>query len=88
MCLNDVRTTSMFKQYTYMNDIYVYSKRTYEKYISHDYYCQIMAHEVCDLKLFIVCWHVASLCLHSYMKWEIHVENNMQSSMVWVALLL
>jgi len=44
----------MFKQYTYMNDIRVYSIRTYEKQIYHDYYCQIVAHEVCDLKLCII----------------------------------
>jgi hypothetical protein len=29
-----------------MNDIHVYSIWTYEKKISHDYYCQIMTHEV------------------------------------------
>jgi hypothetical protein len=31
-----------------MNDIHVYSIQTYEKHISHNYYCQIMTHEVCD----------------------------------------
>jgi hypothetical protein len=31
-----------------MNDIYVYSIQTFEKKISHDDYCQIVAHEVCD----------------------------------------
>jgi hypothetical protein len=31
-----------------MNDICVYSIRTYEKEISHKYNCQIMTHEVCD----------------------------------------
>jgi hypothetical protein len=30
-----------------MNDIYVYSLQSYEKQISHDYYCQIITHEVC-----------------------------------------
>jgi hypothetical protein len=33
-----------------MNDIYVYFIQTYEKQISHDYYYQIMIHEVCDVK--------------------------------------
>jgi hypothetical protein len=32
-----------------MNDIHIYSIRTYEKKISHDYYYQIMAHEVYDV---------------------------------------
>ncbi len=31
-----------------MNDIYVYFIRTYEKKISHNYYYQIVAHEICD----------------------------------------
>jgi hypothetical protein len=31
-----------------MNDIHVYSKQTYEKQISHNYYCQIVTHEICD----------------------------------------
>ncbi len=31
-----------------MNDIHVYSIQTYENQILHNYYCQIMAHEVCD----------------------------------------
>jgi hypothetical protein len=31
-----------------MNDIHVYSIQTYEKQISHDYYSQIVIHEVCD----------------------------------------
>jgi len=31
-----------------MNGIHVYSIRIYEKQISHDYYCQIVTHEVCD----------------------------------------
>jgi hypothetical protein len=31
-----------------MNDIHAYSIRTYEKQISHDYYGQIVAHEICD----------------------------------------
>jgi hypothetical protein len=31
-----------------MNDICVYFIQTYEKQISHDYYCQIMTHEVYD----------------------------------------
>jgi len=38
-------TILMFKQYKYMNDIYVYSIQTYEKQNLHDYYCQIMAHD-------------------------------------------
>jgi hypothetical protein len=41
----------MFKQYKYINDIRVYSKWTYEKLISHEYYCQIVTHEVCVEKL-------------------------------------
>jgi len=41
----------MFKQYKYMNDIYVYYIQTYEKQILHDYYCQIMTHEVYDVDL-------------------------------------
>jgi hypothetical protein len=44
-----MHTISMFKQYKYMNDIYVYYIQTYEKQILHDYYCQI--HEVCDVAL-------------------------------------
>jgi len=32
-----------------MNDICVYSIRTYEKYILQDYYWQIVAHEICDV---------------------------------------
>ncbi len=32
-----------------MNDIRFYSIQTYEKIIYHDYYCQIMTHEVCDV---------------------------------------
>jgi hypothetical protein len=31
-----------------MNDICVYSIRTYEKQFLHNYYCQIVTHEVCD----------------------------------------
>jgi hypothetical protein len=31
-----------------MNDIHVYSIQTYENQISHDYYCQIATHEICD----------------------------------------
>jgi hypothetical protein len=31
-----------------MNDIHVYSIQTYEKHFSHDYYCQIVTHEVFD----------------------------------------
>jgi hypothetical protein len=31
-----------------MNDISVYSIQTYEKQISHNYYYQIVTHEVCD----------------------------------------
>jgi hypothetical protein len=31
-----------------VNDIHVYFIQTYEKKISHDYYCQIVTHEVCD----------------------------------------
>jgi hypothetical protein len=31
-----------------MNDIHVYSIQTYEKHILHDYYCQIVTHQVCD----------------------------------------
>jgi hypothetical protein len=31
-----------------MNDIHVYSIRIYEKQILHDYYCQIITHEVYD----------------------------------------
>jgi hypothetical protein len=33
-----------------MNDICVYLIRTYEEQISHNYYYQIMIHEVCDEK--------------------------------------
>ncbi len=43
-----MHTTSMFKQYKWMNDIHVYFIWTYEKKFSHDYYCQIVTHEVCD----------------------------------------
>jgi hypothetical protein len=43
-----MRMTSMFKQYKKMNDIHVYSTWTNEKQISHDYYCQILTHEVFD----------------------------------------
>jgi hypothetical protein len=32
-----------------MIDIYDYSIQTYEKVILHDYYCQIVTHEVCDV---------------------------------------
>jgi len=46
-----MHTISMFKQYKYMNDIYVYYIQTYEKQILHDYYCQIMTHEVYDVDL-------------------------------------
>jgi len=31
-----------------MNDICVYFLQTYGKYISHDYYCQITTHDICD----------------------------------------
>jgi hypothetical protein len=31
-----------------MFDIRVYSIQTYEMKILHEYYCQIMTHEVCD----------------------------------------
>jgi hypothetical protein len=34
-----------------MNDIRVYSIKTNEKKFSHDYYCQIVTHEVCDVAL-------------------------------------
>jgi hypothetical protein len=34
-----------------MSDICVYSIRTYEKQILHNYYCQIVTHEVCDVLL-------------------------------------
>jgi hypothetical protein len=33
-----------------MNDIHVYSILTYEKKNSHDYYCLIVTHEICDAK--------------------------------------
>jgi hypothetical protein len=33
-----------------MNDIYVYSIQTYEKKILHDYYCQIVTHEIYDVR--------------------------------------
>jgi hypothetical protein len=32
-----------------MNGIRIYSIQTYEKQISHNYYCQIVTHEVCDV---------------------------------------
>jgi hypothetical protein len=32
-----------------MNDIRVYYVQTYEKCISHNNYCQIMTHEICDV---------------------------------------
>jgi hypothetical protein len=32
-----------------MNDIHVCSIWTHEKQILHDYHCQIVAHEVCDI---------------------------------------
>jgi hypothetical protein len=35
-----------------MNDICVYSIWTYDKQILHDYYCQIVIHEICDELLF------------------------------------
>ncbi len=31
-----------------MNDNRVYYMQSYEKIKSHDYYCQIMIHEICD----------------------------------------
>jgi hypothetical protein len=34
-----------------MNDICVYSIWDYEKKNSHDYYCQIMTHEICDVEI-------------------------------------
>jgi hypothetical protein len=37
------------KHYKQMNDIHVYSVQTYEKQISHDYYCQIVTYEVCNI---------------------------------------
>jgi hypothetical protein len=42
----------MFKQYKCMNDICVYFIRNYEKKISHDYYYQIVTHEICNVTLF------------------------------------
>jgi hypothetical protein len=33
-----------------MNYIRVYSIQTYEKHISHYNYCQIVTHEICDVK--------------------------------------
>jgi hypothetical protein len=33
-----------------MNDICVYFVRTYEKKIPHNYYCQIVTNEICDVK--------------------------------------
>jgi len=42
-------TTFVFKQYKHAYDIHVYSIWTYEKQISHNYYCQIITHEVCDV---------------------------------------
>ncbi len=38
----------MFKQYKQMNDIHVYFIQTYGKQILHNYYCQIVALEICD----------------------------------------
>jgi len=35
-----------------MNDIHVYSIRTYEKQILHNYYYQIVTYEVCDVCFF------------------------------------
>jgi hypothetical protein len=32
-----------------MNYIRAYSIKTYENKISHDYYCQIVTHEICDV---------------------------------------
>jgi len=38
-----------------MNYIRAYSIRIYEKEISHNYYCQIVTHEICDVdKLFFL----------------------------------
>jgi hypothetical protein len=36
-----------------MNDIRDYSIQTHEKLILHNYYCQIVTHEVCDVILTI-----------------------------------
>jgi hypothetical protein len=47
-CLNNAHNINV--QTTQIDDcITVYFIRTYEKKISHDYYCQIVAHEVCDV---------------------------------------
>jgi hypothetical protein len=34
-----------------MNDIRVYFIQTCEKQILHDYYCQIMTYEICDVNV-------------------------------------
>jgi len=33
-----------------MNDIHIYFIQTYEKQILHNYYCQIVTHEIGDVK--------------------------------------
>jgi hypothetical protein len=37
-----------------MNDICIYFIQTYEKQISHDYYCQILTHDICDDDLVLI----------------------------------
>jgi hypothetical protein len=43
-----MHTTSIFKQYKYMNNICVYFIQTYEKYTLHNYYYHIVTHKTCD----------------------------------------
>jgi hypothetical protein len=47
-CLNNAHNINV-QIIKWMNDIHVYSIQTYEKQILHDYYCQIVPHEVCDV---------------------------------------
>jgi hypothetical protein len=45
-----------------MNYIYAYSIQTYEKQILHDYYCQIVTHEICDVNEVFFCWMCFVTC--------------------------
>jgi hypothetical protein len=51
-----------------MNDIRIYSIWTYEKQISHDYYYQVVTHEVCDVCSSNTC--IGPQHSHNFINWN------------------
>jgi hypothetical protein len=52
-----------------MNDMHVYSIQIYEKNISHDDYCWIVAHEVCDEMTYMMIHKTTCLNVGKNRRW-------------------